>query len=127
MQKPGKLLKVISIITIILGTFSFIGNILVFAMRDTLNSVYESMGMSAYTLTAAAILFSLCGSAIILASGIAGVLYRSRKSVLIAGIILTAYYVVSIIYTTVTVQFSPSNILSLILPALYLWGWYRSN
>ena len=56
-----------------------------------------------------------------------GVAYKSRKIVLIIGIILAAYYVFNIIYAAMTTGFSAFSLVGLIWPLLYLWGWYLSE
>ena len=108
MRKQSKLLKVLSIILIVLGAISLI-----------------SLGVAAPT--ALTYILSFVGAFIILISGIVGVAYKSKQSVLIMGIILTVYYVFNIIYSATITSFSVLSLIDLIFPILYLWGWYQSN
>lgn len=123
--KRSTLLKVMSIILIILGVFSVLGSIAIFAMGDMLEQSYAMMGIEAPSMFSNVL--SAVGSLIILISGIMGVASKSRKTILIIGIILCAYYLISIIYSTVTTGFAPLNFVGLIVPILFMWGWYQSN
>lgn len=125
MKKRSTLLKVISIILIVIGAFSIFGSIINIAMRSVMEQTYAAMGIAAPTTFSYVLM--VVGAIILLVSGIVGVVYKSKQSVLIVGIILFAYYAVSIISNIVTVGFSALNLLSLIWPLLYLWGWYQSN
>ena len=68
--------------------------------------------------------FSLVLTVIELAAGIMGVMYRSKKSVLIIGVIYCVGVLANIIISTVTVGFLFTYVFGLILPILYMWGWY---
>ena len=124
MVKRSTLLKVISIILIILGAFNVLGSILIFAMGDVLAESYAMLGLEAPTMLANVI--SVAGAVIILGSGIMGVASKSKKTILIVGVILCAYYLLSIVYSAVTIGFSPINLAGLIMPILYMWGWYQT-
>lgn len=125
MKKRSTLLKVMSIIFIVLGAFSLIGAIMMFAMRSTLEQMYATMGMAAPGTFS--YILSFISAVIFLASGIVGVLYKSKQSVLVLGMILALYEVFNIVFTAVTVAFTPLGLIGLIWPILYLWGWYQSN
>ena len=126
MRKQSKLLKVLSIILIVLGAISLISSIIaVAAGRMVPDETYTSLGVAAPT--ALTYILSFVGAFIILISGIVGVAYKSKQSVLIMGIILTVYYVFNIIYSATITSFSVLSLIDLIFPILYLWGWYQSN
>lgn len=125
MRKQSKLLKVLSIILIVLGCLTLISSIISVAMKDVVQQTYDTMGMAAPTTLSYVLMF--VGAFIILASGIVGVAYKSKQSVLIMGIILCIYYVANIIYSIVTAGFSVWGLIGLLWPILYLWGWYQSN
>lgn len=135
MRKQSKLLKVFSIILIIWGCLSLIGSIFSVAMRgvveqqaSAMEETYAAMGMAAPTVpTTLSYVLMFVGAFIILASGIVGVAYKSKQSVLIMGIILCIYCVGNIIYSIVTAGFSALYLIDLLWPILYLWGWYQSN
>lgn len=125
MKKPSKLLKVFSIILIVFGGISLFSAFVSITMRSTMEQYYTALGQPTPTTLTYVLLF--VGSVVLLASGIIGVSYKSKQLVLIMGIILAVYYVFNIIYTAVTISFSPISLISIVLPILYLWGWYQSN
>lgn len=126
MQKVSKFLKVISIILIIFGAFGLLSSALLLALKDTFNEMYASMGID-LSLSAFDIITSFIGSIIYLAAGILGVMHKSKKTVLIAGIILCLYYLFSMVQTFLLIGFSFLAVIQLIIPILYIWGWYRSE
>lgn len=126
MKKPSTLLKVVSIIMIVFGALGLLSSIALFSMSSAMAPYYEAMGVAAPS-TLSKVL-ALVGSIVMIAAGIIGVAYKSRQLVLIIGISLIVVHVVSIIDTTVTTGlFSPFTLISLVLPILYMWGWYQSN
>lgn len=125
MRKQSKLLKVLSIILIVLGALSLLSSIALLAMQSTMAATYATMGITPPSTFS--MLLSFVGSIILLVSGIIGVSYKSRQLVLIVGIILAAYYVISIVYSGITTGFTPLSFIGLVWPLLYLWGWYQSN
>lgn len=125
-QKRSTLLKVMSIIVIVLGAFSLLSLIASLAMKDMLATTYESMGMTMPSATS--LLVTMLPAIIIyLAAGIIGLMYKSKKSVMIMGVILAVYYVISLIYSIISTGFTFMSLIELIIPLLYLWGWYQSN
>lgn len=133
MKKPSTLLKVVSIIMIVFGALGLLSSIALFSMSSAMAPYYEAMGVAAPS-TLSKVL-ALVGSIVMIAAGIIGVAYKSRQLVLIIGISLIVVHVVSIVVhvvsiidTTVTTGlFSPFTLISLVLPILYMWGWYQSN
>ncbi|TCS81741.1 hypothetical protein [Muricomes intestini] len=126
MKKRSTLLKVLSIILIVLGAFSLISSIIaVAAGRMVPEETYASLGVAAPTTFS--YILSFVGSFIFLISGIMGIVYKSKQSVLIMGILLAVYYIFNIIYSATIASFSALSLIDLIFPILYLWGWYQSN
>lgn len=126
MKSQSKLLKVISIIFIIFGGLGLVSNICTFAMRDSINSIYEQAGLE-LTISAGTIAFSVLFAIIELAAGIVGVMYKNRKLVMAAAIALIALEIINVIINSVTIGFSGTYLLGFLLPILYAWGWYQSN
>lgn len=126
MKKPSTLLKVVSIIMIVFGALGLLSSIALFSTSSAMAPYYEAMGVAAPS-TLSKVL-ALVGSIVMIAAGIIGVAYKSRQLVLIIGISLIVVHVVSIIDTTVTTgMFAPFTLIGLVLPILYMWGWYQSN
>lgn len=125
MKKKGKLLHVISIILIVFGVLGVLSNILLLALSSSLAETYASMGIALPGVFETAL--SWAYSIFMLIAGIVGVAYKSRKLVLIMGIIITATCIISMISTTMASGFSALSLISFIWPLLYLWGWYQSN
>ena len=71
--------------------------------------------------------FSFAFSIVQLAAGIMGVMYRSKKSVLIIGALYCLFVFVNIVMSSVSLGFSFTYVFGLILPVLYMWGWYQSE
>ena len=125
MKQRSTMLKVVSIIYIVIGALDIISGIMAIAMRGVIEQTYAAMGIAPPSTLGYALTF--IAAAVFLASGIVGLLYRSKQSVLILGIIFAAYEVFSIVYAAMTTGFSVLSLISLIWPILYLWGWYQSN
>lgn len=124
-MKSSKLLKVISIIMIIFGAFGLISNFGLLAMSSKLSDAYATAGIDApsgfdYFLSIFMAIWEIV-------TGVVGVMYRNRKAVMIAGVVYLALCIISIITVITGVGFTATSLLSLIVPILYLWGWYQSN
>lgn len=127
MKKKSKLLSVMSIIFIVFGAIGILSGCYSIFSYNTITSTLESMGMSDYTLPIGYYTLSLVGSCLEVAAGIIGVMYKSRKSVLIIGALYCLYIIADLIASAVLVGFSATFVFSLILPVLYMWGWYQSE
>ncbi len=125
MKKKSKLLTVVSIIIIVFSVFSLLGTLASFALADITAQGYEILGMEAPS--TAYYILGLAVGIIMLVTGIMGVMYRSRKSVLIIGVIYCLAILANIAYSISYTGFSVTYVLSLILPLLYMWGWYQSE
>lgn len=136
---PGRsFLKVTGILCIIYGAFlilSSVGSIFTYTqltsgnLPDEVLAIYEQMNI-----TASALLFSIIfvaiGAVLFLISGILGVA-NSRKVekagiCMIMGILMIVYFVVNFGYGAVTTGVTATSLIStvitMIVPALYLWG-----
>ena len=125
MKRKSKLLNVVSIIIIVLSALGLLGTLALIAMSGMLEPYLEAYG--AAPLSAGDYVFSLLLTVIELAAGIMGVMYRSKKSVLIIGVIYCISILANIAISTVTVGFMFTYVFNLILPILYMWGWYLSE
>ena len=125
MKRKSKLLNVVSIIIIVLSALGLLGTLATIAMSGMLEPYYEAYGITPPA--AGDYVFSLVLTVIELAAGIMGVMYRSKKSVLIIGAVYCIGVLVNIIISTVTIGFMFTYVLNLILPILYMWGWYLSD
>lgn len=131
MKQQSKLLKVISILLIIFGAFGLIGNLAsIFLIGPMMNTpemvaVYEAAGVTQPGTMY--YVFSIVSCLVEITAGIVGVMYRSKKSVLIAGAVWTVVVIIGMIWGVVLSSFTPFTLLSLLFPILYLWGWYQSN
>ena len=117
--------KSVSIIIIVFGALSVISAIFSLLMKDLMTSSYEMLGMTPPSTMY--YIWMLILACFVLAAGIIGVVYKSRKSVFITAVIYLIAIVADLIYTTVTSGFSITYVISLILPILYLWGVYQSE
>lgn len=124
-MKPSKLLKVISILLIIFSVFGLISGIGAIALSGSMAETLEAAGVEAPSM--AAYVLTIVGALVGLAAGILGVMYRSRKVVMIAGIAYIAFQLINVIYSITLTGFMATYLLSFILPLLYMWGWYQSN
>lgn len=135
-KTPGKLLKVVSILDIIFGALGLISSLLslgLSAFLDSASGGEMNAALSASGITPNKLLLSTIFSLIItivgLVTGIVGLMYRSRKTVLICGVAHLVLVLLSLFVITPLVvgSFSPLGLLQLIIPVLYLWGWYQSE
>lgn len=125
MKRKSKLLNVVSIIIIVFSALVLLSTLALIAMSGMLEPYLEAYG--AAPLSAGDFVFSLLLTVIQLAAGIMGVMYRSKKSVLIIGVIYCISILANIAISTVTVGFMFTYVFNLILPILYMWGWYQSE
>ena len=125
MKRKSKLLNVVSIIIIVLSALGLLGTLATIAMSGMLEPYLEAYGVA--PLSAGDYVFSLLLTVIQLAAGIMGVMYRSKKSVLIIGVIYCISILANIAISTVTVGFMFTYVFNLILPILYMWGWYQAE
>lgn len=125
MKRKSKLLNVVSIIIIVFSALGLLSTLALIAMSGMLEPYLEAYG--AAPLSAGDYVFSLLLTVIQLAAGIMGVMYRSKKSVLIIGVIYCISILANIAISTVTMGFMFTYVFNLILPILYMWGWYLSE
>lgn len=120
MKRKSRLLNVVSIIIIVFSALVLLSTLALIAMSGMLEPW-------AAPLSAGDFVFTLLLTVIQLAAGIMGVMYRSKKSVLIIGVIYCISILANIAISTVTVGFMFTYVFNLILPILYMWGWYQSE
>ena len=125
MKKKSKLLNVVSIILIVFSVIGILSGIFAIIMKDLMAASYEMLGME--PLPTWYYFYSLAVGIIELVAGIMGVMYKSRKSVLIIGAVYCLGIVISLCVEAVLVGFTFLSLLSLILPILYMWGGYQSE
>lgn len=133
-KTPGKLLKVVSILDIIFGALGVISSLISFFMIDLLTGKYGGeMSLPDNKINPQHLMLSIVFSLIItivgIVTGIVGLMYRSRKTVLICGVAHLVLVLLNLFVITPLVvgSFSPLGLLQLIIPILYLWGWYQSE
>ena len=125
MKRKSRLLNVVSIIIIVLSAFGLLGALATIAMSGMLEPYYEAYGITPPA--AGDYIFSFVLVVIEITAGIMGVMYRSKKSVLIIGVIYCIGVLANIAISTVTMGFMFTYAFNLILPILYMWGWYQSE
>lgn len=130
-KRPGKLLKVMSILFLVFGGLGLLSGLFslftTMSAGSSMNEIYIRAGIDPkYVLVS--VVFSVVSSLVFMAAGIVGLLYKSRQSVLIAGVIYLILVLFNIIINLLLMKsFSPLRLISLIFPVLYLWGWYQSE
>lgn len=125
MKRKSKLLNVVSIIIIVFASLGLFSNIVLVAMFGVVEPYVETYNITMPT--TGEMVFSLAFSIVQLAAGIMGVMYRSKKSVLIIGALYCLFVFVNIVMSSVSLGFSFTYVFGLILPVLYMWGWYQSE
>lgn len=131
MKQQSKLLKVVSILMIIFGALGTIGTFASAFLMQTLlqnpevQTAYASVGGP--QISTAYYILTIFVAIMEVVAGITGVMYRSKKSVLIVGIIWIVLLLANLIWGIVIAGFQITIILSFVFPALYFWGWYQSN
>lgn len=125
MKRKSKLLNVVSIIVIVFASLGLFSNIVLVAMFGAVEPYVETYNIT--MLTTGEMVFSFAFSIVQLAAGIMGVMYRSKKSVLIIGALYCLFVFANIVMSSVSLGFSFTYVFGLILPILYMWGWYQSE
>ena len=111
MSRKSKLLKVVSIAMILLGTFALAVDLLDISNPEQDLRIISSIAASVACITA----------------GFFGFLSKSKKNILIVGILLS---IITAIDVVVGIGFFGMSIFHLTLfiwPILYLWGWNKSR
>ena len=124
-MKRSKLLTVVSIIIIVFSCLVLLANLAMMAMSGTMESYLS--GYNIAMPTTGDYVIAIVSGIIQLLAGIMGVMYRSKKSVLIIGALYCLAILVNVIMSCVSVGFSFTYVFSFILPILYMWGWYQSE
>ena len=116
-------------IVIVLGSLSVLGSIMstvmAVTMPDLMEQSYEMLGQSAPS--TGYYVYMIASACVVLVAGIVGVLHKSKKSVLIMAVIYLVLEFGSVIYSSFIAGFSFLYVIDLILPILYMWGWYQSE
>ena len=124
-MKRSKLLTVVSIIIIVFSCLGLLANLAMMAMSGTMESYLS--GYNIAMPTTGDYVIAIVSGIIQLLAGVMGVMYRSKKSVLIIGALYCLAILVNVIMSCVSVGFSFTYVFSFILPILYMWGWYQSE
>lgn len=125
MKKKSKLLQVVAIIFIVFGIISVLSSIYTIVGYKSMTSLLQSVGQENSPL--GYFVFGAVVSVAQLLAGIVGVMYKSKQSVLIMGAIYCVLTVIQLIMGAIISGFSVTMLISLILPILYMWGWYQSE
>lgn len=131
MKQQSKLLKVMSILMIIFGILGTIGTFASTFLMQTvmqnpqMQAAYEAAGVP--QISNGLYVVSILVAVMEVIAGIVGVMYRSKKSVLIAGSIWVVLILANLIWSMTITGFQFTFIFSLNFPILYFWGWYQSN
>jgi len=104
----SRLLKVTSILMLIFGVFGLV--------IDGFELAHSQLDFGFLT--------SILFSSTCVVAGLFGILAKSKKSILVLGLLLTLVVIVDALTATVIDVFSFAL---LIWPLMYLWGWYRSK
>lgn len=125
MKKKSKLLHVMSIIFIVFACLGILSETFMILTYSAVSEMMQSMNLP--MMPVGYYTFALICSCVELAAGILGVMYRSRKSVVIIGCVYCLLIIGSLLYSVITFGFSITYAFSLIIPALYMWGIYQSQ
>ena len=118
MTKKSTMLKVISILMIIFGALALIMSIGAFAALGFVNDLASSLGVEGVSMASVAL--PLIAS--ILVAGIVGLASKSRPVLMGFGVIVLLITLISLIVNTVSSGFNAMNLVSFVLPILYVIG-----
>lgn len=133
MFKPKTLLKVVSILLIIFGALGLLVSVLgifgaSFISNTTDPAITQNMkDVVSDAYTPLTIALSLGGGIFCILSGILGLIGKSFKAALIAMVLYIIIEIVNIANAIPVSGFSVINLISFILPILFLWGLYQSK
>ncbi len=129
MFETGKLLKVVSIIFIVFMGIGIVGTGITIVSLPMILSSVEGLGIegveNAYSMPN--LIMGLVATVFGLATGIMGLLGKSKKLCYGMMGIYIVYMIYGIITAMMTTSFGIFAVLDLILPILYLWGVYQSE
>lgn len=124
-MKKSKLLQVMSILIIILGAIGLFSAIASFSSLSTANEALVEAGGKA--LPGWYPVLSIISALVQLAAGITGVMYKSKDSVKIMGIVYLAVFIITFVVGMFLSSTGFLGIISIIFPILYLVGWAKSE
>lgn len=110
---------------VVVGGIGIPSGIFTLINRESLSATYAMLGMESPGTSY--YIFTLLSAVVELAAGIVALMYRSKKSVLIMGCIWVAVVIIGMGFSISIMGVSPTLVLSLLFPILYLWGWYQSE
>ena len=125
MTGKSTLLKITSVLLIVFGAMAVLMSGIALAGMNVLNQWALAMGGASLPL--GVYIFSLLASALELAAGIMGLAWKSRGVLMGIGMAVVIVAFISLIVNTVVDGFQVMNLLSLILPVLYVAGAVKSE
>ena len=120
MTKKSTMLKVISILMIIFGAIALIISIGAVAALGFINDLASSVGVEGVSMASVAL--PLIASILELVAGIVGLASKSRPVLMGFGVIVLLIALISLIVNTVSSGFNAMDLVSFVLPILYVIG-----
>ena len=120
-KEKNIVLRIAAIVMLIINGISLVTALLMFAGSADLNAkaaALEGVPVSMY-------LTAIFGALLYVVIGAFGLLARTRKTLLTAGIIVMAVCVVGILYNIVRTGFNISYLLGIVVPAVFLYGAWK--
>ena len=108
---------------LIINGISLVTALLMFAGSADLNAKAAALGIEGVPVSM--YLTAIFGALLYVVIGAFGLLARTRKTLLTAGIIVMAVCVVGILYNIVRTGFNISYLLGIVVPAVFLYGAWK--
>ena len=122
-KEKNIVLRIAAIVMLIINGISLVTALLMFAGSADLNAQAAALGIEGVPVSM--YLTAIFGALLYVVIGAFGLLARTRKTLLTAGIIVMAVCVVGILYNIVRTGFNIPYLLGIVVPAVFLYGAWK--
>lgn len=122
-KEKNVILKIAAIVMIIINGISLLSALFLYAGSAELNAKAAALGIDGVPVSM--YMTAIFGSLIYVLIGLFGLFAKTRKSLIISGIVIVVVCVISILNNIIRSGFTLSYLLGIVVPAVYLYGAYK--
>lgn len=122
-KEKNIVLRIAAIVMLVINGISLLTALLMFAGSADLNAKAAALGIEGVPISM--YLTAIFGALIYVVIGALGLLAKTRKILMAAGISVMAICVLGIIYNIVRTGFNVSYLLGIVVPAVFMYGVYK--
>lgn len=122
-KEKNLILKIAAAVMIIINGITLLTSLFLYAGSAELNAKAAALGIEGVPLSM--YMSAIFGSLLYVLIGCFGLFAKTRRSLIISGIVIVAVSVISILNNSVRSGFTLSYLLGIVVPAVYLYGTYK--